>query len=488
MASPETGTTAKTTPLSSDDPRELGSYTLLGKLGQGGMGTVYLGRSERGRLVAIKVIRADVADDREFRNRFRLEAETARRVARVCTAEVLDADPEAEQPYLVTEFIEGKTLSKWVSQYGPLADANLEQLAVGMASALTAIHSAGIVHRDLKPSNVVLSPFGPRVIDFGIARALDAVTNLTGDMQQLGTPAFMSPEQIEGGTITPAADVFAWGGVVTFAATGRFPFGDGNAQVLLYRALHEEPRLDGLDQALHPIVWHAMRKDPANRPSAQQLMLRLLGESPTAPTEEVQAEATQLLADWRLPAVSTNPPGGQTGPTSLVPNTRTSGPDDPTRINPGSTQQGGAPPTPYPQTVLGDPPPSKKRSRLMTGLVAACAAAILIAAGLVVPGLLSGDDEFVLPATAAPLSIDTVVYASKRVDFHQIVSGRIGTDALTDTGQLTDDKVDRRHPEHEPDHPCHHARPQDGDLLPRRARRLPWSPSLPTAPGNPWNC
>ncbi|WP_131769722.1 serine/threonine-protein kinase, partial [Candidatus Protofrankia californiensis] len=164
----------QTVALGPEDPGQLGSYTLLGKLGQGGMGTVYLGRSETGRLVAIKVIRADVADDDEFRSRFRLEAETARRVARVCTAEVLAAEPDAEQPYLVTEFIEGRTLAKFVAESGPLSAANLEQLAVGVAAALTAIHSAGIVHRDLKPSNVVLSPFGPRVIDFGIARALDS--------------------------------------------------------------------------------------------------------------------------------------------------------------------------------------------------------------------------------------------------------------------------------------------------------------------------
>ncbi|CAJ60239.1 Putative serine/threonine protein kinase [Frankia alni ACN14a] len=310
---------ARAVPLGPDDPRELGSYTLLGKLGQGGMGMVYLGRSEKGRLVAIKVIRTEAVGNPEFRARFRLEAETARRVARVCTAEVLDADPDAEWPYLVTEFIEGETLARYVQRNGPLADANLEQLAVGVAAALTAIHSAGIVHRDLKPANVILSPFGPRVIDFGIARAVDAGSGLTGDLQQLGTPAFMSPEQIESQPISSAVDIWAWGGLVAFAATGHYPFGDASAQVLLYRALHEEPRLDDVDPALRPIVWLAMRKDPATRPTAQQLMLRLLGDpsgtGPDAAAAVDPQDVTNVLQGWNLPAPSPAGPG-TSGPTA----------------------------------------------------------------------------------------------------------------------------------------------------------------------------
>ncbi|KJE23937.1 serine/threonine protein kinase [Frankia torreyi] len=313
MASSDADVAARAVPLGPDDPRELGSYTLLGKLGQGGMGMVYLGRSEKGRLVAIKVIRTEAVGNPEFRARFRLEAETARRVARVCTAEVLDADPDAEWPYLVTEFIEGETLARYVQRNGPLADANLEQLAVGVAAALTAIHSAGIVHRDLKPANVILSPFGPRVIDFGIARAVDAGSGLTGDLQQLGTPAFMSPEQIESQPITSAVDIWAWGGLVAFAATGHYPFGDASAQVLLYRALHEEPRLDDVDPALRPIVWLAMRKDPTTRPSAQQLMLRLLGDpagtGPDAAAAVDPQDVTNVLQGWNLPAPGATGPG-----------------------------------------------------------------------------------------------------------------------------------------------------------------------------------
>ncbi|CAO5153451.1 eukaryotic-like serine/threonine-protein kinase [Frankia sp. AiPs1] len=373
MASSDADVAARTAPLEADDPRQLGSYRLLGQLGKGGMGKVYLGRSSRGRLVAIKVIRTEAVGNPEFRARFRLEAETARRVARVCTAEVLDADPDAEWPYIVTEFIEGETLSRYVQRNGPLADANLEQLAVGVAAALTAIHSAGIIHRDLKPANVILSPFGPRVIDFGIARTADEGSGLTGDLQQLGTPAFMSPEQIESRPITSAVDVWAWGGLVAFAATGHYPFGAGSAQVLLYRALHEDPRLDDVDPALRPIVWLAMRKDPAGRPTAQQLMLRLLGDPSSSNPDAVAAvnpeDVTNVLQGWQMP---TPGPGGTagvsgaagvTGPTSYAgaPHTGsssggssgrgagpgtgtasgyTAGPDDPTRLPNSGTGAG----------------------------------------------------------------------------------------------------------------------------------------------------
>ncbi|MCM3884836.1 protein kinase [Frankia sp. R82] len=381
MASSDAEVAARTVPLDADDPRELGSYRLLGQLGKGGMGKVYLGRSTKGRLVAIKVIRTEAVGNPEFRARFRLEAETARRVARVCTAEVLDADPDAEWPYIVTEFIEGETLSRYVQRNGPLADANLEQLAVGVAAALTAIHSAGIIHRDLKPANVILSPFGPRVIDFGIARTADEGSGLTGDLQQLGTPAFMSPEQIESRPITSAVDVWAWGGLVAYAATGHYPFGEGSAQVLLYRALHEDPRLDDVDAALRPIVWLAMRKDPTGRPTAQQLMLRLLGDPSSSNPDAVAAvnpeDVTNVLQGWQLPTPGPGGPGGVTGPTSYAgapytgaPHTGgqhtgagyTAGPDDPTRLptagfragsgtgGPGSGSAdgtiGGQPPTP----------------------------------------------------------------------------------------------------------------------------------------------
>ncbi|MCK9877991.1 serine/threonine protein kinase [Frankia sp. Ag45/Mut15] len=282
-------------PLEPGDLTGLDRVELLGRLGEGGMGTVYLGRGREhatgyaGRLVAVKVIRPDLARVPEFRARFRREADIARRVARFCTAEVLDVvDPPGGLPYLVTEYIDGFTLAQTVAAEGPLRSADLERLAVSVAAALMSIHGAGMVHRDLKPSNVLLSSLGPRVIDFGIARAMDAPTMLSQEIQRIGTPAFMAPEQANGEPVSAAADVFAWGGLVTYAGTGSFPFGDGPTPVQLYRVVHREPLLDGLDPNLRPIVEEAMRKDPAARPTARDLFLRLVAMGPpTHPDPDV---------------------------------------------------------------------------------------------------------------------------------------------------------------------------------------------------------
>nr|WP_238436992.1 PASTA domain-containing protein [Frankia sp. AgB1.9] len=261
-------------PLRPSDPRELDGYQLLRRLGEGGMGTVYLGRSPSGRRVAVKIVRAELADDPEYRARFRREAEVARRVARYCTAEVLDAvDPPDGAPYLVTEFVDGPPLSQTVSRRGPLGSADVERVAVSVASALTVIHAAGLVHRDLKPSNVLLSQFGPRVIDFGVAWAPDSVT-VTRDLV-VGTPAFMAPEQARGQRVTSAADIFSWGGLIIFAATGRRPFGGGAVPAVLYRIVNSDPDLDGLDEELAEVVRAAMRRDPAERPTAAEIVGRL---------------------------------------------------------------------------------------------------------------------------------------------------------------------------------------------------------------------
>jgi len=267
-------------PLHPADPRELGGYELLTRLGEGGMGTVYLGRSPAGQRVAVKVVRAELADDPEYRARFRREAEVAQRVARYCTAEVLDAvDPPDGAPYLVTEFVDGPSLAETVATHGPLGSADVERLAVSVASALAVIHAAGLVHRDLKPSNVLLSQFGPRVIDFGVAWAPDAVT-VTRDLV-VGTPAFMAPEQARGERVTAAADVFAWGGLMIYAATGRRPFGGGAVPAVLYRIVNDEPDLDGVDHSLADLVRDAMGRAPAERPTASQLVSRLQTLSPT---------------------------------------------------------------------------------------------------------------------------------------------------------------------------------------------------------------
>jgi WD40 repeat protein len=304
-------------PLVGSDPPQVGPYTMLSRLGQGGMGVVYLGRSPQGRLVAVKVIRPEVARDPEFRVRFRREVTNARRVRGFCTAEVLDADPDAEPAYLVTDFVPGPTLTAAVNDRGPLQAADLEQLAIVVATALTVIHGAGVIHRDLKPSNVLLSPTGARVIDFGIARALDATTALSRDLGRLGTPAFMAPEQVQGIVPTPAVDIYAWGGLVIYAATGRLPFGDAPAALLPYRILSEQPNLDGVPSRLREIVTAAMRKEPADRPTAAGLYGMLVnGPRPAAEpvltkTGDV-ADATTLLPPRPADPVPATPADGPT--------------------------------------------------------------------------------------------------------------------------------------------------------------------------------
>ncbi|MEV5709478.1 serine/threonine-protein kinase [Actinoallomurus sp. NPDC052274] len=266
-------------PLRATDPAELGPYRVLGVVGRGGMGTVYLAESASGDRVAVKVINADFAQDTAFRDRFRREVAAARRVRRFCTAPVLDARVDEEPLYIVTEYVAGPDLKEFVRASGPMRGSSLDHLAVGVATALGAIHGAGIVHRDLKPANVLLSSTGPRVIDFGIARALDSVTEATRPGQIVGTPAYMAPEVLQGRRATTASDVFAWGAVVAFAGTGGTPFPGEGLPAVLYRIMHEAPVLDGLDESVRPLVERALDKDPARRPSAQELLAGLTGHA-----------------------------------------------------------------------------------------------------------------------------------------------------------------------------------------------------------------
>ncbi|WP_250286510.1 serine/threonine-protein kinase, partial [Frankia sp. CiP1_Cm_nod2] len=283
------------------DPRYIGGYRLLGRLGEGGMGVVHLGQAPDGRLVAVKVVASRYAQDEEFLLRFRQEGEHARRVPRFCTAEVLDVDVTAQPPYLVTEYIDGPTLTEAVRSGGPLRKAELDQLAVAMATALSAIHGAGLVHRDLKPGNVLLSRMGPRVIDFGIARSLETSAGLTATGVVLGTGSYMPPEQHMGHGVTAASDVFAWGGVMAFAASGRAPFGNGPPHMIAYRVVHGEPDVAPLDPPLREAVSAALRKDPAARPTVGQL-LQLLGVPggglPVHPRRPAAAPAPPPAAPW----------------------------------------------------------------------------------------------------------------------------------------------------------------------------------------------
>ncbi|NUS53686.1 MAG: serine/threonine protein kinase [Streptomycetaceae bacterium] len=221
--------------LKAGDPERVGPYTLLGRLGAGGMGAVYLGRSGAGRTVAVKVVIAELARDEGFRARFRAEVAAARSVRGAFTAPVVDADPDADPPWMATAFVPGVPLSAAVATYGPLPERAVSALAAGIAEALLSVHAAGLVHRDLKPGNVLLAADGPHVIDFGIARAVDAAAAFTATGTVVGSPAFMSPEQALGGQVTPASDVFSLGGTLVYAATGRAPFGTGPTPEQLQR-------------------------------------------------------------------------------------------------------------------------------------------------------------------------------------------------------------------------------------------------------------
>jgi predicted Ser/Thr protein kinase len=251
-------------------PDRLGPYRLLDRIGEGGMGVVYLGRDPEQRSVAIKVLRPAVAGDPNARRRLAREVETMRRVRSPFVAEVLDTDVAGDTPYIVTRYVPGRTLDEVVTQDGPLTGARLARLASGLAEALAAIHAAGVVHRDLKPGNVMLVNSDPVVIDFGIAQALDS-TRLTQTGMFMGTPGYLAPEVIEGQPAAAAADVHAWGGTVAFAATGRPPFGTGSYETIFYRIVNGQPDLAGVPAAMAELVGAALRRNPAARPAASQL-------------------------------------------------------------------------------------------------------------------------------------------------------------------------------------------------------------------------
>lgn len=264
--------------LRPEDPPQVGAYRLLGRLGGGGMGTVFLGRTVGGRNVAVKLIRGEYTADEEFRRRFRQEVAAARRVNGRWTPPVLDADTEGGRPWVATAYVPGPDLAQAIKRFGPLPVDTVRTLGAGLAEGLLAVHGAGLVHRDLKPSNVLLSLDGPRMIDFGIARALDGTgAALTQTGTVIGSPGYMSPEQATGTVAGPPSDVFSLGAVLAATATGRAPFGEGpTAVAVMYRVLHEQPDLDGLPDALRDIVVACLNKDPAGRPTPQQIHAHML--------------------------------------------------------------------------------------------------------------------------------------------------------------------------------------------------------------------
>ncbi|WP_130336420.1 serine/threonine-protein kinase [Streptomyces sp. BK022] len=304
--------------LRESDPAEIGGYPLRARLGSGGMGTVFLAHTASGRPVAVKLIHRHFAEDDEFRIRFRQEVAAARRVSGAFTAAVVDADPGAEQPWMATAYIEGRTLAQQCAAEGPLSGAKLRNLAIGLAEALRDIHRAGVVHRDLKPSNVVLSPEGPRVIDFGISRAADQET-LTMTGRIIGTPPFMSPEQLRSPReVGPRSDVFSLGTLLVYAATGRGPFEADSPYLMAYQVVHEEPSLGAVPEALRAVVEPCLRKEPGERPSSDELLVLLrnlpvdLGgaEADGAGAVRPGDMVTQHLSPTPAPAAPTPGPAG----------------------------------------------------------------------------------------------------------------------------------------------------------------------------------
>ena len=374
---------ARFLPLDQSDPVEIAGYALRARLGSGGMGNVYLSFTRGGRPVALKVVRKEFADDPEFRRRFRQEVSAAQRVQGLYTAPVVDADPEAPVPWLATAYIAGPALNHAVAEYGPLPELSVLRLLGGVAEGLSAIHSAGLVHRDLKPANVLLAADGPRVIDFGIAHAADA-TALTGTGAVLGTPAFMTPEQVAGRPVTPATDVFALGHLVVYAATGHSVFGDGHYSSLVYRIVQEQPDLTGCPDSLREFAGQCLAKDPAERPDLAEIMvfaknglagrtMRLADASwlpdPVAGTLAGYDTSAAPSAAARLaPGPATVTVGSATGPASAV----------------GVTVPGAGGPGGYglPPTTPQGPGPGRPRRRGLKrpGVILPAVAVVLLAA------------------------------------------------------------------------------------------------------------
>jgi serine/threonine protein kinase len=352
--------------LRAADPQRVGPYRLLARLGAGGMGQVYLGRSQGRRLVAVKVVHPHFADNAVFRRRFTKEIAAASRITGFYTAQVIDADADADPPWLATEYIAGPSLQDAVEANGALPEISVAALGAGLAEGLRAVHSQNVLHRDLKPGNVLLAQDGPRIIDFGIARAMDAPTQ---SLTLMGTPGYMSPEQYLGGDLEPASDVFCLAAVLIFAATGRHPFGEGPVDALGYRVRHVDPDLSGVPASLRPLIAAGLEKDPGDRPATGEFLDR----------------CSALVADegMALPETFTTMIAIRVAETEVF--TGKAGTDDhgahpardegkrPPADRPGSS------PAPRPVERPRARPPAKPAAAVMAGVVGVVLVALLIA-------------------------------------------------------------------------------------------------------------
>ncbi|MER5319914.1 protein kinase domain-containing protein [Streptosporangium roseum] len=395
-------------PLRAGDLDRLGEYMVVGRLGEGGQGVVYLGThpATGSEPYAIKLLHGPLGEDEAV---FLREVELAKQVARFCTAQVIEAGLAGDRPFIVSEYVDGPSLHREVRAGGPRGGGALERLAVGTATALAAIHRAGIVHRDFKPQNVLLGPDGPRVIDFGLARALDAGATQSG--RGAGTPAYMAPEQVEGAEIRAAADVFSWGATVCFAANAQAPFGQDSIAAVLHRVLTAPPELGHLDGRLRELVAGCLEKDPRNRPTSRELLLTLLGADDVRPAEPGAAPAAEpVVPEVRAgPALSRSRPGPL--PSRSRPGRGPSWTSRPGRAlswtsaaPPGPAPAGGFPPAP-PLRDLGGAPDESAEARTRPGRAAtrasvAVSGALLVSAAVLVAVLvpaLSGNDAPVGP-------------------------------------------------------------------------------------------
>lgn len=344
-------------PLEPGDPRALGQYEVIGRLGAGGQGAVFLGEAPGGEYVAVKLLHAQMAGDPAARARFTREVAAAQKVEPFCTARVLEADVHGDQPYVVSEFIDGPSLHDVVAHDGPRSAAELERLAIGTATALAAIHEAGIVHRDFKPNNVMLAPDGPRVVDFGIARTVNSQESaVTATGMVVGTPGYLAPEQLTGAPLTPAVDIFAWGATMVFTATGQSPFEADTLPVIINRILNEEPDLSALPAGpLRDLVGRCLSKDAGLRPPAPQLLLNLLGAVGAAPAGQAAGQAELLNQGTRI--------ASQLPPPPPVPPAPRHEPQPQITPPPMPMQQGAmaGPATPPPQPITPPPMPMYQR-------------------------------------------------------------------------------------------------------------------------------